>query len=108
MKSVLIILVWFVCFVGSAQQKSLYTNEVPKKPTEYSENICMVNFEKSMYSLTFENQTPSFFKQLIIRFMNQKHRNYTALGSYTLKILTKKNKYYIVECEIPEKFILLN
>lgn len=74
---------------------------------EFYENVHLVSFRKTMYGLTFKNDTPEFLKSKIIKFMKSKKKNYTDLGFYKLKIVKRNNKIYLVESEKPKKLIAL-
>lgn len=107
MRTILIVLVLMLGLAGFAQQKSLYTNEPYQKLSYSIEKMYWVSFEISMYRLTFAHNTPKFLKPLITRFLKQRHRNYTHLGTYNIKIMKKRGAYYLVVRESPEKLILL-
>lgn len=89
-------------------KKNTYTKEVYRKPTEFYKNVYFISFEKSLYGLTFKNDTPEFLKPKIIKFIKAKKRNYTDLGIYKLKIVNRNDKIYLVESEKPKKLILLD
>ena len=107
MKGILIGLVWLVSLFGFAQQRSLYTNELPTKPSDFIQNSYLVTFKRTMYRLTFNDDTPKFLKPMLIRFMEKRHRNYTGFGIYKVNVIKKNDVYYLVEREAPRKLILL-
>ena len=105
MKAVLILL--FVTFTAFAQQDKTFP-KTAQKPTERLSESGSVTLQKTLTSLQFDRYTKQEYKDKITRFMKTNHRNYTALGTYTLHLVKRKGSLYILEKKFPEKLIILD
>lgn len=105
MKTLLLFL--FLSTVAFAQQDKTFP-KVATKPTERVSEAGSITFTKTMNSLQFDRYTSADIKQKVVRFMKTNHPNYTRLGVYTLHVVKRNKKLFILEQKLPEKLILLD
>ncbi len=105
MKSILILLLF--TSIAFAQQDKTFP-KTAQKPSERVSEAGSITFTKSLNSLQFDRYTKQEYKDKISRFMKTSHRNYRDLGTYTLHLVKRKGKLYILEQKFPEKLILLD
>jgi len=105
MKLLLILL--FITSIAFSQQYKTFP-KTAQKPTERVSEAGSITFTKTLNSLQFDRYTKQEYKDKITRFMKTNHRNYTSLGTYTLHLVKRNGKLYILEQKLPEKLILLD
>jgi hypothetical protein len=106
MKNLLFICLLITSVAFSQEDTTFY--KVSKTPNERINESGSITFTKTLNSLQFNRYTNQEYKDKITRFMQTNHRNYTALGTYTLHLVKRNGKLYILEQKLPEKLILLN
>ncbi|HEX8575344.1 MAG TPA: hypothetical protein VF677_03540 [Flavobacterium sp.] len=97
----------FITSVSFAQQDKTFPR-VAQKPTERLTEAGSITFTKTLTSLQFDRYIKQEYKEKITRFMKTNHRNYKHTGSYTLHLVKRKNKLFILEQKLPERLILLD
>lgn len=97
----------FISSVAFSQEDNTFP-KVAKTPNERISETGSITFTKTMNSLQFDSYTKQVYKDKIIRFMKTNHRNYTDVGAYTLHLVKRNGKLYILEQKLPEKLILLD
>lgn len=105
MKTILILL-FFTTIVFAQQDKTF--PKTAQKPTERVSEAGSITFTKTLTSLQFDRYTKQEYKDKITRFMKTNHRNYTDLGTYTLHLVKRNGKLFVLEQKLPEKLILLD
>lgn len=108
MKHLILIIVLF-CYNGYSQ--SLYNAKANDKISYKDSERFTVSFEKSAYGITFKRNDRVLtddLKNKIERFMKNTNRpEYKGLGTFTLDIVKRNNKYYVVESKSPERLLEL-
>lgn len=105
MKAILIL--FLLTSLAFAQQDKTFP-KTAQKPTERVDESGSITFTKTLTSLQFDRYTNDEYKDKISRFMKTNHRNYTHVGTYTLHLVKRNGKLYILEQRLPEKLILLD
>jgi len=101
---VYILFLLFYAHVALAQ--SLYNERANTKLSYTNQEAFSISFEKSMYGITFnpnDRKLNNDLKNRIERFMNSTNRQkYRGLGKFTIDIVKRNGKYYVVEQLKPE------
>lgn len=104
----LVLIALMLCYSGHSQ--SLYN---ARANTEFSKDTerFTVTFEKSMYGITFKRNDRTLTDELktkIERFMKNTNRSkYRGVGTFTLEIIKRNGKYFVVEQKSPERLLEL-
>jgi hypothetical protein len=102
----LVVLFFLITFSVHAQRDKTFPRTA-QKPYEKVTEAGSITFTKTMNSLQFDRYTDNEVKQKVTRFMKTNRRGYTALGSYTLRLVKRNGQLYILEKDRPDKLILL-
>ncbi len=105
MKSILILL--FITSIAFAQQDKTFP-KTAQKPSERVSEAGSITFTKTLNSLQFDRYTKQEYKDKITRFMKTNRSGYRDLGTYTLHLVKRNGKLFILEQKLPEKLILLD
>lgn len=105
MKAILILL--FFTSIGFAQEDTTFP-KTAQKPMERVSEAGSITFTKTLNSLQFDRYIKQEYKDKITRFMKTNRRGYTGLGSYTLHLVKRNGKLFILDQKLPEKLILLD
>lgn len=104
-----ILLIFLLSFNCNAQ--SLYNAKANNKVSSVNQESFTISFSKSLYGLTFERNDRKLdesLKQKIERFMKNTNRpKFKGQGKFTLNIIKRNNRYYVVESRKPEKLLEL-
>lgn len=105
----LVLIVLLLSYNGYSQ--SLYNARANDKVSYKDSERFTVSFEKTAYGITFERNDRVLndaLKTKIERFMKNTNRpKYKGLGTFTLDIVKRGDKYYVVENKSPEKLLQL-
>ena len=101
-------LILFLLFatVAFAQQDKTFP-KAAQKPMERVNESGSITFTKTLTSLQFERYVSQEYKDKVTRFMKTNRRNYTDVGTYTLHLVKRNGKLYILEQKLPERLIIL-
>lgn len=102
-----IILLLFITSLAFAQEDKTFPRTA-QKPVERVNESGNITFTKTLTSLQFERYVKQEYKDKVTRFMKTNRRNYTDVGTYTLHLVKRNGKLYILEQKLPEKLILLD
>lgn len=105
MKTILVLL--FFTTIGFAQEDKTFP-KTAQKPTERVSEAGSITFTKTLNSLQFDRYTKQEYKDKITRFMKTNRSGYRDLGTYTLHLVKRNGKLFILEQKLPEKLILLD
>lgn len=84
-----------ICGIATAQQKGEVFKSNPTNPQE-NINIGYITVTKTMYGLTFEDDTiKNEYKNLVKTFFKERFNGYTSLKKYRLKIEKRLDGWYI-------------
>lgn len=104
-------LLLFFLFACGIQAQSLYNARANTTVSYQDAESFSVTFERSNYGFTFKQNDRSLtdnLKTKIERFMKNTDRpKYKGLGTFTLDIIKRNSKYYVVESKSPERLLEL-
>ena len=105
MKKLLLLL--FITSLAFAQEDKTFP-KTAQKPMERVNESGSITFTKTLTSLQFERYVKQEYKDKITRFMKTNRKNYTDVGTYTLHLVKRNGKLYILEQKLPERLIILD
>ena len=96
----------FITSIAFAQEDKTFP-KTAQKPMERVNESGSITFTKTLTSLQFERYVSQEYKDKVTRFMKTNRRNYTDVGTYTLHLVKRNGKLYILEQKLPERLIIL-
>lgn len=96
----------FITSIAFAQEDKTFP-KTAQKPMERVNESGSITFTKTLTSLQFERYVSQEYKDKVTRFMKTNRRNYTDVGTYTLHLVKRNGKLYILEQRLPERLIIL-
>ena len=101
-----IVLFILISTMGFAQEDKTFPRTT-NKPMERVNESGSITFTKTLTSLQFDRFVSQEYKDKVTRFMKTNRRNYTDVGTYTLHLVKRNGKLYILEQKLPERLIIL-
>jgi len=107
MKTILL----FILISFNCTAQSLYNAKASNKVSYVNQESFTISFSKSLYGLTFnqnDRKLNNDLKTKIEQFMKNTNRpKFKGQGKFTLNIIKRNNRYYVVESRKPEKLLEL-